>query len=115
MGFRAIHLNEAAAMMINTVCEEFETWRQTLPESAVPKLEELTRPAGAGRAVRVTVETPARIAEATVWESGEADLVIGNLATGDIEASEHTELDDTPRRPRPAGRHGPGGRSWQLK
>ena len=78
--------------MINTVCEEFETWRQTLPESAVSMLEELTRPAGAGRAVRVTVETPARVAEATVWESGEADLVIGNLVTGDIEASEHLEL-----------------------
>ena len=79
-------------MMINTLCEEFETWRQTLPESAVPKLEELTRPAGAGRVVRVTVETPARVAEATIWESGEADLVIGNQATGDIEANEHTEL-----------------------
>ena len=79
--------------MINTVREEFKTWRQTLPESAVPELEELTRPAGACRAVRVTVETPARVAEATVWESGEADLVIGNLATGQIEASEHTELE----------------------
>jgi hypothetical protein len=79
--------------MINTVREEFETWRQTLPESAVPRLEDLTRPAGAGRAVRVTVETPARVAEATVWESGEADVVIGNLVTGEIEASEHFELE----------------------
>jgi hypothetical protein len=79
--------------MINTVREEFRAWRQTLPESAVPKLKELTRPAGAGRAVRVTVKTPAREAEATVWESGETDLVIGNLATGEIETSEHTELE----------------------
>ena len=83
---------EVAAMIIDTLRAEFEAWQQTLPESAVPKFEELTRPLGAGRAVRVTVETPARVAEATVWESGEADLVIGNLATGDVEANEHAEL-----------------------
>ena len=27
-----------------------------------------------------------------MWESGEADLVIGDPATGDIEANEHMEL-----------------------
>ena len=79
-------------MIIDMLCEEFESWRQTLPESVVPKLEEFPRPEGAGRAVRVSVETPAREAEVTVRESGEADLVMGNLATGEIEAEEHAEL-----------------------
>jgi hypothetical protein len=85
-----VHLN--GAMIIDTLCEEFETWRQTLPESVVPKLEELSRPAGAGRTVRVTVKAPVREAEVTVWESGEADLLIGNMVTGEIEAIEHAEL-----------------------
>ena len=79
-------------MILDTLRAEFESWQRTLPESAVPQFEELTRPLGAGRAVRVTVETPARVAEATVWESGEADLVVGNLATGGVEANEHTEM-----------------------
>lgn len=83
-------------MIIDTLRDEFETWRQTLPASAASNFEELVRPAGAGRAVRLAVETPARVAEATVWESGEADLVIGNLATGAIEANEHMELTSRP-------------------
>lgn len=79
-------------MIIDIMCEEFERWRQTLPESAIPKLDQLPRPGGAGRAVRVTVKTAAREAEVTVWESGEADLLIGNMVTGEIEATEHAEL-----------------------
>jgi hypothetical protein len=85
-----VHLT--GAMIIDILCEEFETWRQTLPESVVPELDELPRPADAGRAVRVTVKAPVREAEVTVWESGEADLLIGNMAMGEIEAIEHTEL-----------------------
>jgi hypothetical protein len=79
-------------MIIDTLREEFESWQRTLPTSAVTKFEELPRPEGVGRAVRVTVETLPWAAEATVWESGEADLMIGNLATGDLEAPEHMEL-----------------------
>jgi hypothetical protein len=79
-------------MIIDTLREEFESWQQTLPASAVAKFEELPRPGGAGRAVRVTVDMPPWGAEATVWESGEADLVSGNLATGDVEPYEYMEL-----------------------
>ena len=80
-------------MIIETLRDEFEIWRRTLPESATSKFEEFARPAGANRsAVRVSVETPTRLAEATVWESGEADLVIGDSVAGLIEAYEHTEL-----------------------
>jgi hypothetical protein len=79
-------------MIIDILCEEFQTWRQTLPESVVPELDELPRPADAGRAVRVTVKAPVREAEVTVWESGEADLLIGNMVIGEIEAIEHAEL-----------------------
>jgi len=42
--------------------------------------------------VRLAVETPSRAAEVTVWESGEADLVVGDLSTGDIVANEHMEI-----------------------
>jgi hypothetical protein len=63
-----------------------------LPASAVAKFEEFPRPESAGRTVRVTIETPPRVAEATMWESGEVDLVSGNLATGDIGPIEHMEL-----------------------
>jgi hypothetical protein len=40
----------------------------------------------------VAVEAPPWVAEATVWESGEADLMSGNLATGHMEPIEHMEL-----------------------
>lgn len=79
-------------VIVDILREEFESWRQTLPTSAVAKFQELPRPSCAGRAVRVTVETPPRAAEATMWDSGEVDLVSGNLATGDIEPIEHMEL-----------------------
>ena len=42
--------------------------------------------------MRLAVETEARVAEVTVWESGEADLVVGDLHTGDIVANEHMEI-----------------------
>jgi hypothetical protein len=45
-------------VIVDILREEFETWRQTLPASAVAKFEDFPRPEGAGRAVRVTVETP---------------------------------------------------------
>jgi hypothetical protein len=79
-------------MIIDILREEFESWRQTLPESVVPELDELPRPEGAGRAVRVTVKASVREADVTVWESGEADLLIGNMVIGEIEATEHAEL-----------------------
>lgn len=80
-------------MIIDILREEFETWRQTLPESAVPELEEFPLPEGAlKRSARVRVETPARIADLLVWDSGEADLMAGSLATGEIEANEHAEV-----------------------
>ena len=104
MGTRAIDLNEAAALMINIVREEFETWRQTLPESVVSKLEELPRPAAAGRAVRVTVQTPAWEAEATVWESGEADLASSAAAVAACRCATAQQQ----------GREGSGdGNSWE--
>jgi hypothetical protein len=79
-------------VIVDILHEEFEIWRQTLPETAVATFEEFPRPSGAGRAVRVTVETLPRVAEATMWESGEVDLVSGNLTTGDIDPMEHMEL-----------------------
>ena len=79
-------------MIIDFLHAEFRIWQRRLPVSAVAKFEEFPRPEGAGRAVRVAVETPPCVAEATVWESGEADLVSGNLATGDIKPIEHVEL-----------------------
>lgn len=79
-------------VIVDILREEFEVWRQTLPAPTVAKFEEFPRPSDAGRAVRVIVEAPPRAAEATMWESGEVDLVSGNLATGDIEPMEHMEL-----------------------
>jgi hypothetical protein len=79
-------------MIIDILREEFESWQQTLPASAIAKFEELPRPGNAGRAVRVTIDMLPWAAEATVWESGDADLISGNLATGDVEPYEHMEL-----------------------
>jgi hypothetical protein len=79
-------------VIVDILREEFERWRQTLPAPAVANFEEFPRPSGAGRAVRVSVEMPPWVAEATMWESGEVDLVSGNLATGDIDPMEHMEL-----------------------
>ena len=79
-------------MIIDMLHEEFESWQQALPHSAAAKFEELSRPGGAGRAARLAAETSVRAAEALVYESGEADLVVANLVTGDIEANEHMEL-----------------------
>jgi hypothetical protein len=79
-------------MIIDTLRQEFESWQRTLPASAIAKFEEFPEPEGTGLAVRAAVETPGWVAEATVWESGEADLVIGNLVTGEVEAVEHMEL-----------------------
>lgn len=47
-----VHLS--GAMIIDTLRQEFEAWRQTLPESVVPELDELPRQEGAGRVIRVT-------------------------------------------------------------
>ncbi len=79
-------------LIIDMLHTEFGIWQRRLPASAVAKFEEFPRPKGAGRAVRVAVEALPCMAEATVWESGEADLVSGNLATGVIKPIEHTEL-----------------------
>ena len=53
---------------------------------------ELDRPRGAGRAVQLTVETPAMAAEIIMREYGEADLVIGDLSIRDIVANDHMEI-----------------------
>ena len=80
-------------MIIDFLHAEFRIWQQQrLPAPAVAKFEEFPRPEGSSRAVRVSVETPPWEAEATIWQSGEADLVSGNLATGDIRSIEHMEL-----------------------
>jgi hypothetical protein len=79
-------------MIIDFLHAEFRIWQQRLPPSAAAKFEEFPRPEGTGRAVRVSVETPPWEAEVTVWESGEADLVSGNLATGDMKPYQHMEL-----------------------
>lgn len=79
-------------MIVDTLREEFEIWRQTLPAETTSDFQELDRPVSIGRAVRLTVETPTRAAEVIVWESGEADLVVGDLSAGEIVASEHMEI-----------------------
>jgi hypothetical protein len=79
-------------MIIDILRDEFDTWQKTLPVSAFSEFEEFTHPSGAARSTRVAVETSTRVAEAIVWDSGAADLVIGNLASGEVEAIEHMEL-----------------------
>jgi hypothetical protein len=94
------HLRDLVAMasgapdpvIVDILHEEFERWRHTLPPSVVPTFRELPYPEGAGRVVRVTAETPTHEAEATVWESGDTDVFIGNMVIGEIEANEHMEL-----------------------
>ena len=77
-------------MIVDTLREEFDNWRKTLPAETSSNFQELDCPAGVGRAVRLAVATAARAAEVTVWESGEADLV--DLSTGGIVANEHIEI-----------------------
>lgn len=79
-------------MIIDQVFSEFELWRPRLPQGAIAGLLELDRPAGAGRAARLDVETATRLVQATIWESGEVDLVIGNLSLGDVLVNEHREI-----------------------
>ena len=79
-------------MIVDTLREEFDNWRKTLPAETSSNFQELDCPAGVGRAVRLAVATAARAAEVTVWESGEADLVVGELSTGGIVANEHIEI-----------------------
>ncbi len=42
--------------------------------------------------MRLDAETAFRVAQVTVWESGEVDMVIGDLSTGDVLANEHMEV-----------------------
>jgi hypothetical protein len=79
-------------MVIDVFLEEFETWRLTLPSGVTSVARELDRPGGVGRAARLDVETGARIVQVTVWDSGEADMVVGDLSTGDVTANEHMEV-----------------------
>jgi hypothetical protein len=80
-------------MIMDFLREEFESWRRTLPESAVPALAVFPLPEGADKqSARVRVETPARIADLLVWDSGEADLMAASLVTGEIEVMENAEV-----------------------
>ena len=79
-------------MIVDTFREEFGIWKRTLPAEAATGFGELDRPRGAGRAVRLTVETPVMAAEVIMWESGEADLVVGDLPTRGIVVNEHMEI-----------------------
>lgn len=79
-------------MVIDLFLEEFQTWRLMLPSGVTSVARELDRPGGVGRAVRLDVETAVRLAQVTVWETGEADLVVGDLSTGDVVANEHMEV-----------------------
>jgi hypothetical protein len=79
-------------MIIELLWNELETWRTTLPSDVKLAARELDRPHGAGRAVRLDAESKLRIVQVTVWESGEVDMVVGDLSTGKILANEHMEI-----------------------
>ena len=84
--------DEAAAVVIDQVFNEFELWKAALPEGAVAGLSEEERPTGTARAARLDVETAARLVQVTIWDSGEVDLVVGDLASGGVLVNEHREV-----------------------
>lgn len=79
-------------MIIDLLWDELETWRATLPADVKLVPRELDRPGHAGRAVRIDAETARRIVQVTVWATGEVDMVVGDLSTGDVLANEHMEV-----------------------
>ena len=79
-------------MIIDQVFSEFELWRSGLPQGAIAGLRESDRPAAAGRAARLDVETAARLVQVMIWESGEVDLLIGDLSSGEVLVNEHREI-----------------------
>jgi hypothetical protein len=90
-------------MIIEFLHLEFEAWRQTLPESADPELEEFPHPNSGTRSARVGVKghpppgppgtrIPVREAELLMWDTGEADLMAVNFVTGEIEVNEYAEV-----------------------
>ena len=79
-------------MVIALFWQEFHAWQETLPPSVVSTACELERPSGAGRAVQLDLATPDRLVQVTIWESGEVDLVVGDLSTGEVLANEHMEV-----------------------
>jgi hypothetical protein len=83
---------EVATVVIDQVFSEFDTWQAELPEGAVAGLSEEDRPAGAARAARLEVETAARLVQATIWDSGEVDFVVGDLAPGGVLINEHRQV-----------------------
>ena len=83
---------EVAAVVIDEVFREFDRWRSELPQGVKAGLLEQDRPQGAGRAARLDVETDARLVHVTIWESGEVDLVVGDLLSGEALLNEHREI-----------------------
>jgi hypothetical protein len=79
-------------MIIDLLWDEFETWRMTLPSDVEVAARELDRPGDAGRAVRLDAETSLRLVQVTMWDTGEVDMVVGDLSTGDVLANEHMEV-----------------------
>lgn len=79
-------------MVITLFWQEFRVWQGTLPPCVASTARELEQPSGAGRAVQLDLATDSRLVQVTIWESGEVDLVVGDLSTGEILANEHMEV-----------------------
>jgi hypothetical protein len=79
-------------MVIALFWQEFEAWQGALPPSVTSTARELEQPSGAGRAVQLDLATPGRLVQVTIWESGDVDLIMGDLSTGEILANEHREV-----------------------
>jgi hypothetical protein len=79
-------------MVIDLFREEFRGWRKTLPVGVESTLKALSQPGAAGEAVQLDVESRTRLVQATLWESGEVDMIIGDRISGDILLNEHREI-----------------------
>lgn len=78
-------------MMITWLGEQFEAWQATLGLEGTATLEAIDD----GRkpsAARIVAESPGRLVHATLWSSGEVDLVVGDRRTGQVLKIEHQQL-----------------------
>ncbi len=79
-------------MILDDLLDELNAQREGLLQSGI-ELEytepDMTQPKPA---IRVRASTAERLAELTVWDTGEADLVIGDLSNGALLLNEHREV-----------------------
>lgn len=79
-------------MVIELLREEFTIWSEGLPKGITATLQAVAQPGASGQAARLDVEASDRLIQATVWESGETDLVVGDVRSGDLLVNEHREI-----------------------